>query len=204
MDWEKLANSESVKKTILSLKKRGISAEYFTTRNEVLNRIIEIIPPHKKVMIGGSVSLKEIGFIDFLINGKHKWNNLKDEIMLEKDPIKQVYLRRLSTTSDFFLGSVHAVAESGEIIVASETGSQIPSYAYSSANVILVVGTQKIVANLNEGLKRVREYCLPSVNKKMKSLGMGGSIIGKILIIEQETIRKPGLTLLFVNEKLGF
>ncbi len=77
MKWERLADSESVKKTIVSLKKRGIPAEYYVTRNEVMNRIIELIPPYKKVMIGGSASLKEIGpfrighfigaFITFLI-----------------------------------------------------------------------------------------------------------------------------------------
>lgn len=204
MNWDRLADLDSVKKTMESLKKRGISPEYYDTRKESLNRVIQLIPSKKKVMIGGSVTLQEIGFIDFLKNGKHQWINLKDEMMSEKDSIKQIELRRASTTSEYFIGSVHAVTESGEIIVASESGSQIPSYAYSSANVIWVVGTQKIVSDIHEGLRRIREYCLPAVDNKMKNLGMGGSIIGKILIIEKETIRKSGVTLLFVNEKLGF
>lgn len=204
MNWNSLPDLDRIKKTMELLKDRGISPEYYDTRNQAMNRILELIPPKKKVMIGGSVTLKEIGFIDFLKNGKHQWKNIKDEMMSEKNPVKQLELRRASTISDYFLGSVHAVTESGEIIVASESGSQIPSYAYSSPNVIWVVGTQKLVSDLNEGLKRVREHCLPLLDNRMKSLGFGGSVIGKILIIEQETIRKNNVTLIFVNEKLGF
>lgn len=204
MNWNKLSDINKINIVMTLLKKRGISSEYYENKKEALNRILELIPPKKKVMVGGSVTFKEIGFIDFLKNGNHQWDNVKDGIMSEKNPSKQLELRRLTTISDFFLGSVHAVTESGEIIIASESGSQIPSYAYSSPNVIWVVGTQKIVSDLNEGLKRVREHCLPLLDKRMKSLGFGGSIIGKILIIEQETIRKNNVTLIFVNEKLGF
>jgi len=96
------------------------------------------------------------------------------------------------------------VTQSGEIIIASATGSQLPAYAFSSDNVIWVVGTQKIVPNLEDGLRRVREYCLPLEDKRMKSLGYSGSTLGKILILERETVPNRKVTLIFVNEKLGF
>ena len=77
-------------------------------------------------------------------------------------------------------------------------------YAYSSSNVVWVVGTQKIVSNLEEGLRRVREYCLPLEVKRMQQAGFKGSEIGKILIFEKEVMPFRKVNLFFVNEKLGF
>ena len=96
------------------------------------------------------------------------------------------------------------MTQSGEVIIASNTGSQLPSYAYSSNNVVWVVGEQKIVLNLEEGMRRVREYCLPLEDIRMKQAGFPGSAIGKILIFERETMSSRKITLIFVNEKLGF
>ena len=81
-------------------------------------------------MTGSSTTLKEIGFVDFLSSGKHSWNNLKEKIVSEKDPKKQAELRKKSITSEYFLGSVHAVTQLGEVVVASATGSQLSSYVY--------------------------------------------------------------------------
>jgi len=179
--------------------------EFVNTREEALSRILKIIPPGSEIMTGGSTTLEEIGFIDILKNKKHDWKNLKDEIVSEENTTKQEELRKKSITSQYFLGSVHAVTEDGEVLVASNTGSQIPSYSFSSENVIWIVGTQKIVKNIKEGLKRIREYCLPLEDKRMKSVGYPGSNIGKILIFENETkTLNRRITLIFVNEKLGF
>jgi hypothetical protein len=80
----------------------------------------------------------------------------------------------------------------------------LSSYAYSSKNVIWVAGTQKIVLDVEEGMKRIREYCLPLEDARMKGAGFKGSAIGKILIFERETLPYRKITLFFVNEKLGF
>ena len=81
--------------------------------------------------------------------------------MSEKDPVKQREQRIKTTGAEYFVGSVQAVAETGEVVVASATGSQIPAYAFNARNVVWVVGTQKIVPSLEEGLRRVREHlCL--------------------------------------------
>jgi L-lactate utilization protein LutC len=203
MLWNTLPDSGIIKKTISSLKERGINTIFLQNKEEALNEIKRLIPSRSQVMTGGSLTLKEIGFIDLMKSNQHNWMNLKNEILAEQDPVQQLYLRKKSTTSDFFLGSVHAIAQSGELVIASASGSQIPSYAYSSNNVIWVVGAQKIVINLEEGLKRVREYCLPNVDKRAKKNGKKGSYIGKILIIEQEKIRRSNLTLMLINQKLG-
>lgn len=155
-------------------------------------------------MLAGSTTLEQIGFVELLISKKHPWKNLKDEILVEKDPVKQWKLRKRSVMADYYIGSVQAVAETGEIVIGTEGGSQFPSYAYSSDNVIWVVGAQKIVPTLEDGIKRLREYALPLTDKRMKNLGYSGARIGKILIIERETNPNRKVTLIFVNENLGF
>ena len=202
--WSELADEDVIKRTSDALEGRGVRVEFLNNKEEALKRLKEIIPPEADVMTGSSTTLKEIGFVDLLKSVDHKWNNLKDKILSENDPGKQAELRKKSITAEYFLGSVHAVTQSGQVIIASNTGSQLPSYAFSSSNVIWVVGTQKIVLNLEEGMRRVREYCLPLEDKRMKQAGFVGSAIGKILIFEREAIPNRKITLIFVNEKLGF
>jgi L-lactate utilization protein LutC len=204
MKWDELADSNTVVRTAEALRDRGVKAEFIEKKEMVLKRLIESIPDGSEVMTGSSMTLQEIGLIDLLESGRHKWKNLKDEIVAEKDPAKQAELRKKSITAQYFLGSVHAVSQSGEVVIASMTGSQLPSYAFSSDNVIWVVGTQKIAPNLEECLKRVHEYVLPLEDQRMKKAGFKGSAIGKILIFERETMPNRRVTLIFVNERLGF
>jgi len=204
VNYDKLPPKEVVKKTMEAVKSRGISVEFVNTKEDALKRLKELIPSGAEVMTGGSTTLEQIGFMDLLKSGKHQWKNLKDKILAEKDTDKREEVRRKSVTAEYFIGSVHAVAETGEILVASASGSQIPAYAYSSKNVIWILGTQKIVPTLEEGFKRVWNYSLPLEDKRMKSLGYSGSTIGKLLLFERETSPNRKIKLIFVNEKLGF
>ena len=204
MKFDAIASKQTVKKTIESLKARNIQAELVNTKEEALKRINKLIPPGKEVMTGGSTTLDQIGFTELLISGKHPWKNLKDGILSEKDPARQMELRKRSVTSEYFLGSVHAVAETGEIMIVNATGSSIPSNSFSSDNVIWIVGTQKIVPTVEDGFRRIREYCVPLEDKRMKSIGYTGTTIGKILIFEREINENRKISLIFVNEKLGF
>lgn len=204
MDYDRLAPIESVENVIQALGKRGIKAELVGTKEEAFNRLKELIPAGAEIMTGSSTTLDQMGFTELLKSKKHGWRNLKEAILAEKDGKKQMELRKMSVTSQFFVSSVHAVTEDGEILVASASGSQIPSCAYSSDNVVWIVGTQKIVPTLNEAFRRVREYCLPLEDKRMKSAGYPGSTIGKTLVIEREIMPNRKLTLIFVGEKLGF
>lgn len=203
--WETLPDQGTIAKTLDAVKNRGIIAEQVSTPQEALERITKIIPEGAELMTGASKTLEEIGFTQLLKTGSHGWKNLRDRIVAEKDPVRQAEMRRQSVTVDYFLGSVHAISENGELIVASASGSQIPSYAYTSKNVIWVAGAQKIVRSLEDGLKRVREYSLARESERMRGLGFPGSVITKILIIEREPAQmKRQLNLILVNQKLGF
>jgi len=156
------------------------------------------------VITASSQTLTEIGLDDIFISGEHPWKNLKTEILAEKDRLKQLLLRQQATLSDYYLGSVNALAESGEIVFASATGSQLPAYAFSSNHVIWVAGVQKITANLEEAIRRVREYVTPLVDEQVKKMGGPGTIIGKLMIFEREApVLKRQITLILVNEVLG-
>ncbi|HEX5808167.1 MAG TPA: lactate utilization protein [Anaerolineales bacterium] len=206
MEYATLPALEVVRQTVEAVKTRGINAEFVETREEALARVQALIPPGCVVMTGSSVTLQQIGLEEILISGDHPWRNFKADLLAEKDPAKQSAMRRQGTLAEYYLGSVNALAETGELVFASGSGSQLPAYAYSSRNVIWVAGTQKIAPTLDDALRRVREYVLPLEDQRQKSLGnQAGSRINRILIIEGEpAYLRRNLRLILVNQILGF
>ena len=91
----------------------------------------------------------------------------------------------------------------GEVVIASRTGSQVAPYAYSARNVIWVIGAQKIVPTLEEALQRVRMHAFALEDERMKQTGAEGTSIGKILIVENEW-RAGRVSIIIVRELLGF
>src|ERR1041385_635458 len=206
MDYAALPTPDRIQRTLEAVKKRGINAELVETKEAALARLQELIPAEAVVMTGGSVTLQQIGFEALLIRGLHPWRNFKADLLAEKDPAKQSALRRQGTLAEFYLGSVNAIAETGELVFASGTGSQLPAYAYTSRNVIWVAGAQKITPTLDDALRRVREYVLPLEDQRQKNFGnKTGSYIGRILIFEYEpAFLRRNLTLILVNQLLGY
>lgn len=205
MSFNKLPTSDTVQKTVKAVMARGINVILVNNKTEALTQLKQLIPAGAPVITASSQTLTEIGLDDIFISGEHPWKNLKTEILAEKDPIKQTILRKQATLSDYYLGSVNAIAESGEIVFGSATGSQLPAYAFSSSHVIWVAGTQKITVNLEEAIRRVREYVTPLVDEQIKRMGGPGTTMGKLMIFEREVpFLKRQITLILVNEVLGF
>ncbi len=200
--WERLPNQETVEKTVNALRSNGFKAESVPNRAEALKKVRSLIPNGAQVMTGGSKTLEEIGLVGVLASGDHPWENVKAEIVSEKDREKQLALRMKALFADYFLGSVHAVTTKGELIAGSASGSQIAAYAFGGPNLILVAGTNKITENLEEGLMRLREHSVPLEDKRMKGLGFPGTVLSKIFVYEKEMQRNVHVIL--VNEKLGF
>ncbi len=198
-------SKETITKTMESLKERGFIPEFLESKEDALKKIKELIPAGASVMNGSSRTLEEIGFVQYLKEGAHGWNNLHAAILAEKDPVKQSAFRKQSVLSDFYLGSAHAVAETGELVIASNSGSQLPHLAYTSPNIILVIGIQKIAAGLDAAITRVKDHVFPLEDARMKEVGMGGSFISKLLILNREqSFMGRKFHVIFVNEKLGF
>ncbi len=205
MDFGILPSQEHIQRTVEAVNARGIHAELVQTKEEALARLQELIPAGAVVMTGGSVTLTQVGLEALLISGNHPWRNFKADLLAEKDPAKQAALRLQGTMAEFFLGSVNAISETGELVFASATGSQLPAYAFTSRNVVWVAGAQKITPTLEDALRRVREYVLPLEDQRQKNLGnKAGSFIGRILILEREPpYLRRNLRLILVNQALG-
>lgn len=175
------------------------------TKEDALAKIKELIHEGASVMNGASVTLEQVGYVELLKSGEHKWNNLHDAVLAETDPVKQARLRKESILSDFYLGSAHALTEKGEIVIASNSGSQLPHLAFTSPNIILVVGAQKLVPTLADAFKRIDEQVIPLEDARMKSAYGYGTQWSKTLILRKELAamgRK--VYVIIVNESLGF
>lgn len=205
MDYKALPSAEVIKKTMAALTANHISVQLVENTKHALVALRQLLPPGADIMTGGSVTLEKIGFVDLLKSKKHPWRNLKDVLLAEKDASRQLILRKKSTLADYFIGSVHAITETGQTITVSASGSQIPSYAYSSNTVIWVVGAQKIVPTLEDGLARIRHYVLPLENQHMKNKGLPGSNISMMLVYESAAWqRSRNIHLILINEAVGF
>ncbi|OGC88335.1 hypothetical protein A2419_00560 [Candidatus Adlerbacteria bacterium RIFOXYC1_FULL_48_26] len=205
MDYNTLASEEALTSTVAALEARNFKPIIVSTKEEAFAKIKELVPAGASVMNGASTTLQQIGYIDYLKGGQHGWNNVHEGIVNEKDPVKQNELRRQALLSDFYLGSVHAMAETGELVIASNSGSQLPHIVFSSPNVIFIVGTNKIVPTLEDARARLREHVVPLEDERMKSVGMGGTALNKEFIFHAEpTYTGRSITILLVKENLGF
>ncbi len=203
--FDELADEQSVKKTVEGLKKRNIAPIVVNTGKEAHDKVLEIIPKGVSVMNGASRTLEQVGFIEHLKSGDHGWDNQHETILTEKDPTKQAGLRKQALLADYYLGSVHAVTEEGEFIVASNTGSQLPHIVFSSTNLIFVVGIQKIVSNLGEALERLEKYVVPLEDENMQQKYGFNTQVNKIVIFKNENpMMGRKVSMILVKEKLGF
>lgn len=203
--FDTVASTDALTKTVSALTERGYLPEIISSRTGALARIKELIPTNSSVMNGSSRTLEEIGFVSYLKDGQHGWNNLHANILSETDPEKKAALRKQSVLADYYLGSVHAITENGEIVIASNSGSQLPHIVFTSQNIIFVIGTQKITHDMTEAMARLEEYVFPLEDARMKSVNMGGSFISKLLVLRREPpFMGRKVHILFVTEKLGF
>jgi len=205
MDYSSLTSQERTQKTIAALSGHAFKPQLISTGAEALEYIKKAIPAGASVMNGASTTLQQIGYIDYLKAGQHGWNNLHESVLAEKDPVKQSLLRRQAAASDFYIGSVHAVTETGELVIASNSGSQLPHFAYTSPKLILVVSTKKIVPALADALDRIETHVIPLEDARMKATVGYGTAYNKVLILRAENPAiGRSVEVLFVNEDLGF
>jgi hypothetical protein len=188
-----------IDETVKSLRENGINAIVVENKEEAKKKVLEMLPEGAEVMNNTSRTLADTGIADEILeSGKYKSVRKEFEKMSPDDPEK----RHLGAAPEWSIGSVHAITEDGHVMIASGSGSQLPGYAYGAANVIWVVGVQKIVKNFDEGLKRIYEHTLPLEDERMKSQGAPGSNVNKLLVINKE--RAGRLNLILIKEVIGF
>ena len=200
-DFLSLATEETIVKTVEALVANGIEAFVFNSREELKKKAFEMIPENAEIMTMTSVSLDTLG-IPAEINDSGRYNSIRKKLERMDKKTQRNEMRKLSAAPEYVIGSVHAVTENGEVMIASATGSQLSAYAYGASRVIWVVGTQKIVKDAYEAVERIYKYCLPLEDARAKKAYGIGSKVAKILTIASES---PGrITILFLNEEVGF
>lgn len=205
MDFSKIPSAETVNKTIEVLKQNGITAEVVATGEEAKEKVSSLIPKGAEVMTMTSITLEQTGIAEEINNsGNYKSVRKKLETMDRKT--QSLEMQRLGAAPEWTIGSVHAVTEDGKVLVASNTGSQLPAYSYGSARVLWVVGTQKIVKDVEEGMKRISEYIVPKESERARkayNLPDFNTNISKLLIVNRE-VNHGRIHIVFVNQELGF
>ncbi len=201
-EWDELADDSAIEKTVSALKANGISALVVENAEEARKKVLELLPQGAEVMNMSSVTLETTG-IAKEINESGKFDSAKKKLYSMDRNTQGREMMKFGAAPDWTVGSVHAVTEDGKVLIASATGSQLPAYAYAAGKVIWVVGTQKIVKNFAEGMKRIEEYVFPLEDARArKAYGMGSGV-NKMLIVNKE-FSPERITLVFVKEKLGF
>jgi hypothetical protein len=205
MNYTTRATEEVLKNTAFALNENNFEPIVVENSEEALEKIKELIPAGVSVMNGTSKTLESIGYIEYLKSGAHPWNNLHERIIEETDPTKKEHLRKESVISDYYLGSVHALTQTGELVIASNTGSQLPHIVFTSPNLIFVVGAQKISENLDDAFNRLKTHVIPLEDERMKQVYGFGTTHAKTVILHKENAamgRK--IRVIIVKENLGF
>ncbi len=201
--WKTLANDETIEKTVAALKKNGIEAIVVENSEAAVKTVKELIPKKAEVMMMTSQTLEETG-ISQMISTSGDYIDVHQKLVKMDRAKMAKEMRQMRAAPDYSLGSVHAITTDGKLMIASNTGSQLPAYAYGAEKVIFIAGAQKIVADLEEGNKRLYQYVLPLESERAhKAYGAPGSFVSKLLIINRE-ISPNRMTVIIVKQVLGF
>ncbi|QZP39643.1 lactate utilization protein [Halobaculum magnesiiphilum] len=196
-------DEETVDETVRQLRSNGFEVVVVDSADKALETLQSHIPAGASVMNGHSTTLEEVGFAEYLSEGDHEWESLADEIWGIDDDERRQDARRESQTADYFLGSVNAIAESGELVAADRSGSRIGAYPFAAGNVVIVSGINKIVPTLGDALDRLESVAYPLENERAKEAYGVESAIAKQLIFRQE-LEEGRTTVVLVREQLGY
>lgn len=180
----------------------GIKTLIAENAEDAKKLFFELIPDESEVFLGSSVTLETLGIQDE-IDKSSRFDALRPKMFAMNRETQAREIRKLVGAPDYAAGSVQAVTEDGHVLIASNTGSQLGAYANSAGKVIWVVGAQKLVKDLNEGLERINEYVVPLEEEHMQSLYKVSTNVSKLLIINKE-IKPNRTTMIIVKEKIGF
>jgi L-lactate utilization protein LutC len=195
------APASRLERAAAALTAHAFTVEILDDAAAARTRVRELIPAGASVFTGASETLRLSG-IEEDINNSGRYDALKSRPPLDRVTQRQEIWAALSAP-DVIVGSVAAVTETGSLVVASASGSQLPGYAGGAARVIWVVGAQKVVPDLSTALRRVEEHCLPLESERAMRVYGQPSAANRVLILNAEP--EPGRgTVLLLREAIGF
>jgi len=195
------ASEETIQHVAQHMRERNIEVMVVDDGDQARAVVLKQLPEGAEVHSAKSRTLQEAGIFD-IIHDETRYAPLRP-LYLKMDRQTQAReIRKLIGAPDFILGSVNAITEDGILVATSASSGQIGPYANTAGKVILVVGSQKIVPDLETALKRVRTYVLPWEDEQVRKVLPAGSFIGKTLLIEREWI-DGRITVILVRQPIG-
>jgi LUD domain len=196
-----LPDERTLADTVVALEEHGFSVEVVDDLDAARQAVLALIPEGSSVMTNTSVTLQETGIAEAINNGG-PYDPARNRMMALDYATQLPEMKAIAGQADYALGSVHAVTRDGTLVIASASGSQLASYAWGAANVIFVVGAQKLVAGLEEAHERIVEHSLPLEDARAYATYGQNSRVGKVLEIHQED---PGrIHVVLVRQAVGF
>lgn len=202
LEFTRVADDEQIRRTAQALESRNIKTLIAETGQEARRKFFDLVPEGSEVFLGASVTLEQLG-IKEEIEQSGRFDALRPKMHAMDRATQAREIRKLGGAPDYAAGSVHAVTEQGQVLIASNTGSQLGPYAYGAGKVIWVVGAQKLVRNLEEGLRRIEEYSVPREEVHMQQLYNLHTGLNKILVVNKE-IRPGRITMIIIKEEIGY
>ena len=192
------------------MKSCGYDANFVKTKEEAFELAKTYIKPNMSVGLGGSVSVSQIGLLDYLLNNKEITVHNQYEAGISMD--ENIERRRKGLVSDIFVTSTNAITKAGELVNADGSGNRVAAFSYGPKHVLLVVGINKIVDSVDAGFKRVMEVAatknIERMNNKAIELGKEPkynheNIANKFFWMKADDI-KGRIIIILVDEELGY
>ena len=201
-EFTKLANDAQIERTVKALEANGMHILIAENGAEAKKIVLGLVPENAEVYTNQSKTLEKLGLFD-AFDKSDRYNAVRPKVMSLDRKTQSNEIRKLRTIPDYIVGSVHAITEDGKVLISSFGGSQLGPYASGAAKVIWVVGTQKLVKDLNEGFRRIEEYSYPLEDARLLAAMGIHTAIGKTLIVNREVV-PDRITIVLVKEELGY
>ena len=197
-----LASAERIATAAAALQRNGIGSHVTGSGAEARRLVSSLLPDGAEVYNNTSQTLEDIGVADD-IERSGRYQPLRLRLYRMDREMQRREMRTLAASPDYVVGSVHALTEAGSLLIASASGSQLGPLVSGAAQVIFVIGGQKIVGDVETGMRRIYEYCYPLEDARARRAYGVPSGVNNILIINK--VMTPGrVTAILVEERLGF
>jgi len=196
-----LPDEHTLAATVTALEEHGFSVELADDLDAARKAVLARIPEGSSVMTNTSVTLAETGIAD-AINDGGQYESARNKMFALDFATQVQQMKAIGGQPDYALCSVHAITRDGTLVIASASGSQLASYAWGAANVIFVVGAQKLVPTLAAAHERIYTHSLPLEDARAQAAYGQHSQVGKLLEIHQEL---PGrIHIVLIRQQVGF
>jgi acyl-CoA hydrolase len=196
-----LPDEQALASAVTALEEHGFSVEVVDDLDAARETVLARIPHGSSVMTNTSVTLQETGIAD-AVNDDGPYDSARNRMFALDFATQAQQMKAIGGQPDYALGSAHAVTRGGTLVIASASGSQLASYAWGAANVIFVVGAQKLVPTLEAAHERIYQHSLVLEDARAIAAYGQHSSVGKILEIHQEL---PGrIHIVLIRQVVGF